>query len=71
VPGSCPDPRTCISTALQSLEEAYVANFNSPAGELIFTALKAVKQLQRSLDNGTLDGEESDPHEVNYSNMAL
>jgi hypothetical protein len=68
---SYPDPRTCANAALQALEEAYVANFNSSAEAKIFTALKAIKQLQQSLDSGSPSWAENDPHEVNYENMAL
>jgi len=71
VPGLNPDPRTCVNEALQSLEEAYVANFNSPAADQIFTALKAIKLLQKSLDSGNPGWAENDPYEVNYTNMAL
>jgi hypothetical protein len=71
MPGSYPDPRLCVNEALQSLEEAYVANYNAPAAELIFRALKAVKQLQKSFDSSAPGWAENDPHEVDYANMAL
>jgi len=71
VPGSYPDPRSCVNEAVQALEEAYVANFNYPAADRIFTALKAIKQLQKSICSDNPGWAENDPHEVNYTNMAL
>jgi hypothetical protein len=65
-----PDPRTCVNEALQALEEAYVANFNSPVEDQIFKALKAIKQLQQSLYSGIPGWAENDPHELDNTTTA-
>jgi hypothetical protein len=72
VPGSYPDPRSYANTALQALEEAYEENFNSRTGNLILTAMEAIKHLKQDLKNRrTYGSSEYDPYELNENNSAI
>jgi hypothetical protein len=72
MPGSYPDPRGYANTALQALEEAYEENYNSPTGNLILTAIEAIKYLKQEITNTRFAGlSDYDPHEINESNSAI
>jgi hypothetical protein len=72
MPGSYPDPRVYANTALQALEEAYEENYNSHTGNLILTAIEAIKYLKQEIKNTHYSGlSEYDPHEINENNSAI
>lgn len=72
MPGSYPDPRSYANTALQALEEAYEENFNTHTGNLILTAIEAIKQLKQEIKNKRIAGlSEYDPYEFNENNSAI
>jgi len=72
MPGSYPDPRSYANTALQALEEAYEENFNSHTGNLILTAIEAIKNLKQEFEKKRSYGfSEDDPYEVNFNNSAI
>lgn len=72
MPDSYPDPRSYANTALQALEEAYEDNFNSHTGDLILTAIDAVKHLNKEIKRTCNSGlPEYDPYELNEKNSAI
>jgi hypothetical protein len=72
MPGSYPDPRSYANTALQALEEAYEENFNTRSGNLILTAIEAIKHLKQDIKSTRNNGlSEYDPYELNENNSAI
>lgn len=72
MPGSYPDPRSYANTALQALEEAYEENFDSHTGNLILTAIQAIKSMKKEFERKHIPViSEDDPYEVNYNNSAI
>jgi len=72
MPGSYPDPRSYANTALQALEEAYEENSNSHTGNLILTAIEAVRHLMLEIKNTRNSGlSDYDPYEINENNSAI
>ena len=72
MPGSYPDPRSYANTALQALEEAYEENYNSRTGNLILTAIEAIKLLKQEIAHTRFSGlSEYDLHDIDEKNSAI
>ena len=72
MPGSYPDPRFYANTALQALEEAYEEHFDSHTGNLILTAMEAIKKMKKEFERKQSSViVDDDPYEVNFNNSAI
>lgn len=66
-------PRYYVTTALQTMEQAYEQNHDPQVGSLISRAIETLRELsdRTSYSQDSSQSWDNDPHEVNYLNSAI